>query len=160
MRRLTTTIDSPIGPLRLVGDGDSLTGVYMDGHQPAPVLDDVVEDAGGVFPAAAAQLERYFAGESRAFDVPVALHGTPFQRAVWEELLSIPYGSTATYGELAARLGRPSASRAVGAATGRNPVSIVVPCHRVVGSSGALTGYAGGVPRKRALLTLEGALLS
>ncbi len=154
---LTTTVPSPIGELRLVGDGTSLRGLYMEGHRPAPRVEGAVPDPGGVFPLVADRLERYFDGEKRPFDdVPVAFVGTDFQRQVWAQLLAIPYGSTATYGELARRIGRPSASRAVGAATGRNPVSVIVPCHRVVGASGDLTGYAGGVERKRALLELEG----
>ena len=105
--------------------------------------------------AAARQLHAYFAGESDAFDVPLDLQGTAFQRAVWDELLRIAPGSTCSYGDIARRLGPPSASRAVGAAVGSNPVSIIVPCHRVVGSSGSLTGYAGGLDRKTSLLRIE-----
>ncbi len=103
----------------------------------------------------ARELDEYFAGRRRAFDLVLAPAGTPFQLAVWEELRRIPFGGTTTYGELARRVGRPTAARAVGAAVGRNPISIIVPCHRVVGSDGALTGFAGGLDRKRALLALE-----
>jgi methylated-DNA-[protein]-cysteine S-methyltransferase len=104
---------------------------------------------------AAVQLREYFAGTRRSFDVALDAAGTPFQRAVWDALLTVPYGRTTTYGEVAARLGRPTASRAVGAANGQNPIAIIVPCHRVIGASGALTGYAGGLDRKRLLLGLE-----
>ena len=104
---------------------------------------------------AAEQLDAYFAGELRDFDVPLDMRGTPFQRRVWQALLSIPYGETRSYGEIAAAIGAPSASRAVGAANGNNPVSIIVPCHRVIGANGRLTGYGGGVHRKDALLALE-----
>jgi methylated-DNA-[protein]-cysteine S-methyltransferase len=111
--------------------------------------------AGEVFERAEAQLAEYFAGRRRVFDLPLALRGTPFQRAVWTALLDIPYGETASYGELAQLLGKPAASRAVGLANGKNPVSIIVPCHRVIGSTGSLTGYGGGLERKRYLLDFE-----
>ncbi|MFE2755231.1 methylated-DNA--[protein]-cysteine S-methyltransferase [Actinosynnema sp. NPDC059335] len=106
---------------------------------------------GGVAP----QLEEYFAGKRTAFDLPLSMAGTPFQRTVWDALKEIPHGETMTYGELAARIGRPTASRAVGLANGKNPISIIVPCHRVVGSTGGLTGYGGGIERKRMLLGFE-----
>lgn len=123
------------------------------------VGDEMVEDRAALLPLAT-QLREYFAGQRRAFDVPLDLRGSDFQRAVWAELRAIPYGSVVTYGQIAQRLGRgPAAARAVGAAVGANPVSIVVPCHRVVGADGALTGYGGGLEMKTALLRLEGVLL-
>lgn len=151
-------VDSPVGPLTLVSDGEHLIGVYFTEHRHAPgdvgrqVTDD---DAPGVLRDAATQLEEYFAGSRTEFDLPVAATGTPFQQRVWALLRQIPYGQTWSYGQLAAELGQPTASRAVGLANGRNPVSIVVPCHRVIGASGAITGYGGGVERKQLLLDLE-----
>ncbi len=150
-----TTIPSPVGALTLTGDGEALSGVFMHEHRHRPPMPAGAVRDDGAFAAVRAQLRAYFAGELRAFDVPLAVAGTPFQRAVWEALLAIPYGETVSYGELARRIGRPAAVRAVGLANGRNPVSIVVPCHRVIGSSGALTGYGGGLDRKRHLLALE-----
>jgi methylated-DNA-[protein]-cysteine S-methyltransferase len=152
------TIGSPVGPLTVVAAGGRLTGLYMDvrRHAPEPAAFGAAGDpAARPFAAAAQQLDAYFAGELRAFDLPLDLAGTPFQRQVWAELLRIPFGQTVTYGQLAAVIGKPSASRAVGLANGRNPVSIVVPCHRVIGSDGSLTGYGGGIDRKRFLLALE-----
>jgi methylated-DNA-[protein]-cysteine S-methyltransferase len=152
-------IDSPIGPLTLVTDGGRLTGLYMDvpGHEPdvETLGDRVSAEDDSLLAAAARQLAAYFSGELTAFDLPLSLQGTTFQRTVWSGLQDIPYGETISYGELAKRIGQPSASRAVGLANGRNPVSIVVPCHRVIGSDGRLTGYGGGLPRKRYLLALE-----
>ncbi|HEY1617220.1 MAG TPA: methylated-DNA--[protein]-cysteine S-methyltransferase [Streptosporangiaceae bacterium] len=151
-------IASPIGPLTLAGAGGSLTGLYMDAHRhpPSPArLGAPGDPAAAPFAAAAAQLGAYFAGKLTSFDLPVQLLGTPFQLMVWGQLPGIGYGQTASYGELAERLGRPLASRAVGLANGKNPVSIIVPCHRVVGSDGSLTGYGGGLDRKRYLLDLE-----
>ena len=150
-----TLVESPLGPLTLRADDGALTGLYLPGHRrgPAPGTLGTRDDA--VLPAVREQLAAYFAGERTAFDVPLELRGTAFQQRVWAALREIPYGETRTYGQLAAALGAPSASRAVGLANGRNPISIVVPCHRVVGASGSLTGYAGGVERKRALLDLE-----
>lgn len=146
-------MDSPIGPLTLVGTGDALTGLYMAEHRYAPAaFGDRDDDA---FPGAVAQLTEYFAGTRTTFDVALAPKGTPFQQRVWAALREVPYGETTTYGELAATIGRPTASRAVGHANGHNPISIIVPCHRVVGTSGSLTGYGGGLPRKRFLLALE-----
>ena len=146
---------SPLGPLLLTSDGEALTGVFMDGHRHGPTLGpDWTRDA-APFGAARAQLAAYFAGELRAFSLAVRPAGTPFQQAVWRALLDVPYGGTESYGALARRLGDPGAVRAVGAANGRNPVSIVIPCHRVVGADGALTGYGGGMERKRQLLALE-----
>ena len=145
---------SPIGPLTVVEHGGALVGIYMESHKPFPTYDlgPLVDDA---LPAAAAQLTEYFEGRRRTFDLPLAPVGTAFQHSVWELIAAIPFGETRTYGELATALGHPSASRAVGTATGRNPISIVVPCHRVVGSTGRLTGYAGGVERKAFLLGHE-----
>ena len=145
------TIVSPLGPLRLVADGDDLIGVYLP-RQPAPAAREARTP---VLRRAAAQLAEYFAGARRDFDVPLAPRGTGFQQRVWRELAKIPYGQTRSYGELARSLGRPTASRAVGAANGRNPISILVPCHRVVAGTGALTGYAGGLAAKRWLLEHE-----
>jgi len=150
-----TTMSSPIGELTLTSDGDALTGLYMQHHRHAPpVPADAVRDW-APFAAACLQLDEYFAGSRRTFDLPLNASGSEFQRAVWAALLEIPYGETRTYGEQARRLGRPDASRAVGLANGRNPISIVVPCHRVIGASGKLTGYGGGLDRKRFLLVLE-----
>lgn len=144
------TLATPLGPLTLVSDGAALTAATFDAPPAAePEAADTVTEAAG------AQLEAYFAGEPVAFDVPLALGGTPFQNRVWEALRDIPHGETLSYGALAARLGMPRAAQAVGAANGQNPAAIVVPCHRVVGADGALVGYAGGLERKRALLALE-----
>ena len=149
------TMDSPIGELLLLGDGVALTGIYMKiqkyGPQRAP---DWRKDS-VPFRNACEQLCAYFAGELERFDLPLAPAGTAFQQSVWAALLDIPYGATETYGELARRIGEPTASRAVGLANGRNPISIVIPCHRVIGSTGALTGYGGGIERKRWLLAHE-----
>ncbi|MFI7676864.1 methylated-DNA--[protein]-cysteine S-methyltransferase [Actinophytocola sp. NPDC049390] len=153
--RTHTVMDSPVGPLTLVASDGVLCGLYMDEqrHRPAEEIfgprddrnsHDVIE-----------QLIAYFEGDLTEFDVPFAMHGTEFQSLVWTELTKIPYGETTTYGELAERLGRPSAARAVGLANGKNPISIIVPCHRVIGSTGNLTGYGGGLPRKRYLLAFE-----
>lgn len=157
----TTThlvVDSPVGPLTLVSDGTHLTGVWFATHKHPPAdTGRQVEraDAPQVLRDTADQLAEYFAGTRTTFDLPLAAEGTDFQRRVWALLEQIPYGETRSYGELAAELGQPGASRAVGLANGRNPVSIVVPCHRVVGSTGAITGYGGGVERKQVLLDLE-----
>ena len=145
-----TTTDSPIGELLLAGDGAALQLLHMDGTPAAAWERD--DDA---FAEVRAQLAEYFAGDRRDFDVDLALAGTPFQQEVWEALRAIPYGETISYGELAHRVERPWASRAVGAANGRNPVAIIVPCHRVIGADGTLTGYGGGLERKRTLLDLE-----
>lgn len=154
---------SPVGPLLLVGerrpDGTTaLTRVLMqDQKHGVPVGTDWREEP-TAFGEAMRQLDAYFARERSTFDLPLQPAGTDFQLAVWEQLRTIPMGTTTTYGDIAARLGRPGAARAVGAAVGRNPIGIIVPCHRVIGSTGALTGYAGGMERKVALLALEGAL--
>jgi methylated-DNA-[protein]-cysteine S-methyltransferase len=150
-----TTVPSPIGELLLVGDGATLHGLYMqEGKRPSAIDPSWLRDD-EAFVDVRAQLAEYFAGRRTRFDLPLVLEGTPFQRRVWQELLEVPYGETTSYGELARRIGRPEASRAVGLANGRNPIAVIVPCHRVIGSSGALTGYGGGIERKRLLLDLE-----
>ena len=142
------TYNSPLGAMTLAASAQGLCGVWFDGQAHQPVLQ-----------AAATQLAAYFAAQRARFELPLDLSlGTPFQQSVWERLRAIPYGVTQSYGDIARYLGQPAASRAVGAAVGRNPLSIIVPCHRVVGSKGALTGYAGGLERKIALLQLEKAL--
>ncbi len=158
---LYTTLNSPIGELLLTSDGAALTGLYMPDHAHGPEIgaDWVRDDGAELFASAAEQLGEYFGGGRRLFSLPLAPVGTEFQRRVWAELRRLPYGATVTYGELARRLGDPGASRAVGLANGRNPISIIVPCHRVVGAGGSLTGYAGGLDRKRFLLELEGGCL-
>jgi methylated-DNA-[protein]-cysteine S-methyltransferase len=151
-----STMTSPIGPLLLMGDSAGLMGVYMDAHRggQGPSVQTGVRDD-RMFAAARGQLEEYFAGTRQAFDLPLAAEGTDFQRRVWDALLGIPYGTTISYLELARRIGDPKAVRAVGLANGRNPISIIVPCHRVIGSDGSLTGYGGGIERKRWLLQHE-----
>jgi methylated-DNA-[protein]-cysteine S-methyltransferase len=151
---IRTVCQSPLGPLTLVSDGAGLCGLYFENHRyPAPKA-EAGEDA--AIRAATAALADYFAGRPVAAGVAFSLHGTPFQQAVWRALQEIPYGATTTYAAIARGLGAPRAMRAVGAAVGRNPVSILIPCHRVIGADGALTGFAGGLERKRALLALEG----
>ena len=152
-------LESPVGPLTIAGDGTTVTNLRMSDQTYAPRDQDEWHEADDAFAAVVAQLDAYFAGTRTTFDVPLDLRGTPFQREVWAQLLAIPYGETRTYGELAHALGRPGAARAVGLANGHNPVGIIVPCHRVIGSDGSLTGYGGGLDRKRALLALEGAQL-
>jgi methylated-DNA-[protein]-cysteine S-methyltransferase len=150
-----TIHDSPVGPLTLTASDRALSGVHFAGD--ALALDPARRGATAPLDAAARQLDEYFAGDRRDFALELDLGaGTPFQQAVWGELLRIPYGETVSYGEVARRLGRPERVRAVGAANGRNPIAIVVPCHRVIGADGSLTGYGGGLDRKRALLALEG----
>jgi methylated-DNA-[protein]-cysteine S-methyltransferase len=150
-------IDSPVGRLLLAGDGESLIQVcFQSGPRPSRPQSSWRQDA-APFRAAIAQLEEYFAGRRQAFELPLAPRGTEFQRRVWRALGAIPYGRTISYGELARRIGRPSASRAVGLANGANPLPIIVPCHRVIGADGSLTGFGGGLPIKRKLLALEGA---
>ena len=151
MNTWTLTVDSPVGPLLLTSDGDALTRVLFGGRpepewrtDPCPVLERTRD-----------QLAEYFAGERRDFDLPLEPAGTPFQLTVWAALREIPYARTWSYAQLAMRVGNPNASRAVGLANGRNPISIVGPCHRVIGANGSLTGYGGGLDRKRLLLDLE-----
>lgn len=158
MTRRHLVMDSPIGPLTLVAEQERLACVYMTDHRHAPDSDEFGPPApgDGVLGAALRQLEEYFDGDRTEFDLPLVDDvGTPFQRRVWAELREIPYGETISYGELARRIGQPTAFRAVGLANGRNPISIVVPCHRVVGSGGSLIGYGGGLDRKQLLLNLE-----
>ena len=152
-------IESPLGPLAALACDAGLMGLWFDQQQHSPGLLDAPRDDGQRWIAQArAELALYFAGRLREFKVPLAPRGTAFQEAVWRRLCAIACGDTLSYGALARALGSPAASRAVGAAVGRNPVSVIVPCHRVVGEGGSLTGYAGGLPRKQALLELEGAL--
>ncbi|MER5376420.1 methylated-DNA--[protein]-cysteine S-methyltransferase [Streptomyces sp. NPDC002553] len=150
-----TVIDSPYGPLTLVADDGVLCGLYMTDQRHRPAQDSFGARDDRLFAEAEDQLRAYFAGELKEFTLPLRLDGTPFQRGVWAELRKIPYGETRTYGDLAHALGAPTASRAVGLANGRNPVGIIVPCHRVVGADGSLTGYGGGLDRKRRLLSFE-----
>lgn len=152
-----TFFDSPIDPILLTSDGTSLTGLYMQVHAHGPEIgeDWTRDDDAAPFAAVKEQLAAYFAGTLREFDIPLAPEGTEFQRRVWKELEAIPYGETLSYGEIACRLGNPSASRAVGLANGRNPISVIVPCHRVIGANGKLVGYGGGLSRKDFLLNLE-----
>jgi len=151
-----TIVDSPLGPLTLVATDGVLSALYMDAQRYLPDEAMFGERTPAGFEEIERQLAEYFAGERTAFTVPLAPQGTPFQERVWREIRRIPYGKTITYAELARRAGSPGSARAAGAATGRNPLSIVVPCHRVVGSAGSLTGYAGGIERKARLLALEG----
>jgi methylated-DNA-[protein]-cysteine S-methyltransferase len=149
-------IDSPVGPLTVVCSADDeFTGLYMDEqrHRPAEDLFGARDDS--LLPEVAVQLAEYFAGGRTSFDLPLRMTGTPFQQEVWAALQGIPYGETTTYGELADALGKPQAARAVGLANGKNPISIIVPCHRVIGSTGSLTGYGGGLQRKQQLLAHE-----
>lgn len=157
-RRCVRILDSPIGPLTLVGDGLVLEGIHLpvDGR-PAPPAGLSLCDP-GAFAEAAAQLEAYFDGQRTIFELPLRLHGTPFQQQVWRILGAIPFGTTTTYGEVARRLGRPGAARAVGRANHANPAAIVVPCHRVIGADGSLTGYGGGLEAKAWLLAHERAV--
>ncbi|WP_151770156.1 methylated-DNA--[protein]-cysteine S-methyltransferase [Streptomyces abyssomicinicus] len=153
-----TVVESPYGVLTLVADDGVLCGLYMTEQRHRPGEETFGTRVGvdeEPFPAAVEQLEAYFAGELREFDLPLRMNGTAFQRSVWERLRAIPYGETRSYGQLAAELGSPGASRAVGLANGRNPVGIIVPCHRVIGAGGSLTGYGGGLERKERLLAFE-----
>ncbi len=156
--RSHVVLASPIGPLTLVAEDGMLTGLYMDtrGRQPgSDVLGGTGDPQDEPFASAARQLEDYFAGGLAVFDLPLAPAGTQFQRRVWAALQTIPYGQTWSYGQLARTVGNASASRAVGLANGRNPIAVVIPCHRVIGADGSLTGYGGGLDRKRFLLGLE-----
>lgn len=152
-------MDTPIGPLRLVADDGGLREIHFEAgrHSRAPAESWQARET-EVLREARAQLGAYFSGRLRAFDLPLAPRGSPFQLRVWRALLDVPYGTTCSYAEIARRLGSASATRAVGAANGRNPLPIVVPCHRVIGADGSLTGYGGGLAIKRFLLRLEGAL--
>jgi len=155
-------VDSPIGRLMLTSDGTALTGLYMNLYRNKPsklpgLGDDWIQNSTiDPLPAAARQLKEYFAGKRREFDLPLRMEGTEFQQRVWRELTKIPFGETRSYGQLAKRLNNPNGSRAVGLANGRNPIAIIVPCHRVIGADGSLTGFGGGLDRKEWLLTHEG----
>ena len=150
-----TVTPSPVGPLTLIAEGDQLIGLHFDsdpnGVAPRPgwTRDD------RRFRGVTSQLDQYFAGRRRTFELPLAPRGTAFRKLVWKALQAIPYGETATYGEIARAIGQPHASRAIGSANHHNPLAIVIPCHRVIGADGSLTGYGGGLPRKRLLLDLE-----
>lgn len=150
-------LDSPVGKLKLVASETGLIAVLWENDKPQRVpLSDLVEDnSQSILLEAERQLKEYFAGERRSFSIPLDMRGTPFQKDVWRALQAIPFGETLSYGQIANQLGKPRASRAVGAANGRNPISIVVPCHRVIGSTGKLTGFAGGLETKAHLLNLE-----
>ncbi|MFB7244466.1 cysteine methyltransferase [Streptomyces populi] len=151
-----TVIDSPYDPLTLVADDDGvLCGLYVVGQRHRPPQENFGERDDTLFDEVTEQLNAYFEGELKEFTVELRLIGTPFQRSVWDQLRQIPYGETRSYGELAEALGNTGASRAVGLANGKNPIGIIVPCHRVIGASGSLTGYGGGLDRKRRLLDLE-----
>jgi methylated-DNA-[protein]-cysteine S-methyltransferase len=153
------TLASPIGDLLLVGDEEALHGVYFqDGKRGPHKPDTTWEPSEKPFREVKRQLKAYFAGKLTDFDLPLSPQGTEFQLKVWKTLRTIPYGKTWSYGELARRIKRPAASRAVGAANGQNPIPVIVPCHRVIGADGSLTGFGGGLPIKQKLLALEGAL--
>jgi methylated-DNA-[protein]-cysteine S-methyltransferase len=153
-----TRIHTPLGTLLAIAEGDTLTGLYFEGGRHAPKASREWTEDGACAPLkrCARQVADYLDGKRKDFDLPLTPSGTAFQQRVWREIARIPYGQTITYAELAKRAGSPGSARAAGAATGRNPLSIIVPCHRVVGSSGSLTGYAGGLDRKARLLRLEG----
>ena len=156
MSAIHTTIDSPVGELTLVADEGTLTGLYFRHHWYRPAAAALGQRSDEGFGEARTQLAEYFAGRRTAFDLPLDFSGTEFQKKAWAALLTIPFGVTRTYAQIARQIGRPAAVRAVGAANGRNPLSIVAPCHRVIGSNGELVGYGGGLSRKRRLLDLEG----
>ena len=153
-------VPSPLGPVRVLAQAGRLTGLYFVGQRDDPQAPEAPAqpDDQAVLERARAQLAAYFSGSLKCFDLPLALQGTPFQQQVWQALLTIPYGATASYAGIALHCGRPKAVRAAGGAIGRNPVSIIVPCHRVIGRDGSLTGFGGGLERKQALLRLEGVL--
>lgn len=155
MVRSHTSIESPVGELTLTAADGVLCGLYFPGHWYMPGADAFGVRSERGFERARQQLDEYFAGERTDFDLPTTAAGDRFQRRVWELIDRIPYGSTATYGEMAGELGDPALARKVGGAVGRNPLSVIVPCHRVIGKDGKLTGYAGGLERKRFLLDLE-----
>jgi methylated-DNA-[protein]-cysteine S-methyltransferase len=156
---VSTTIRSPVGALSLIASDSGLAAILWENDRPGRVrLDGAKEDAAHpILRETERQLAEYFAGRRRAFEIPLDFAGTDFQKAVWQALLTIPYGETRSYAQIARQIGQPTAVRAVGAANGRNPISIVTPCHRVIGSSGKLTGFAGGLATKAFLLRLEGA---
>lgn len=148
-------LDSPVGTLLLLGDGKALSGLYMHDQRHRPALPDGCEQNDRVFRDAREQLKAYFNGKLQRFELALAGEGSAFQRSVWKALCKIPFGETESYGGLARRIGKPNASRAVGLANGKNPIGIIVPCHRVIGANGTLTGYGGGLERKKWLLEHE-----
>lgn len=152
-----THLESPLGTLLLTSLKDKLTGLYFtdQAHVPRIGPDWIEQENAEIFVQTRQELEEYAAEERESFDLSIDLHGTPFQRQVWQAIAAIPFGETVTYSELAQRVGKPKAVRAVGTAAGRNPVCWIIPCHRVVGKGGSLGGYAGGLPRKKALLEFE-----
>ncbi|MGJ7907056.1 methylated-DNA--[protein]-cysteine S-methyltransferase [Actinopolyspora sp. H202] len=150
-----TVIDSPVGELTVVAEDDRLIGLHFEGREHKNPAATLGPRADGDFRYTREQLAEYFAGERTRFDVPLAFHGDEFEQRVWQLIAAIGYGATRSYGELARELGNPGLSRAVGTATGRNPIAVIVPCHRVVGADGSLTGFGGGLDRKRFLLRLE-----
>jgi len=157
-----TFLDSPIQRTLLTSDGTSLTGFFMNTDKHGQDVDKswVRNDKAKPFPEAREQVSAYFEGRLKEFDLPLAPNGTEFQRRVWKELEKIPFAATISYGELARRIGKPNASRAVGLANGSNPIAIIVPCHRVIGANGKLTGYGGGLPRKESLLAFEASVVT
>jgi methylated-DNA-[protein]-cysteine S-methyltransferase len=148
-------LESPLGQIFVQGDGEFVTGIFMPNHKLWTGPDASWKQSDASFGVVREQLAEYFAGTRQQFDVPLKVDGTPFQQRVWQELVRIPFATTITYGQLAQRVGMPTGSRAVGNANGRNPISIIVPCHRVIGANGKLTGYAGGVEKKEWLLDWE-----
>jgi methylated-DNA-[protein]-cysteine S-methyltransferase len=157
---LYSTVASPIGELLLAGDGDTLRLLHMQEGRPPVRAGPGWTRSEAPFAQVRGQLEEYFAGRLRTFDLPLGPAGNEFELAVWEALLEIPYGETVSYGEVALRIGRTGAARAVGVANARNPIALIIPCHRVIGADGSLTGYGGGLERKRLLLELEAGVLS
>ena len=155
MTRVYSYFDSPIGPLLLSGDGERLRGLHFSTGKMARGADPRWRRVNGAFSGIKQQLQEYFRGQRKCFDIELIIEGTPFQQSVWQALQEIPYGETASYADIASRIGNPRAVRAVGAANGSNPIAIVVPCHRVIGSNGNLTGFGGGLDSKQYLLRLE-----
>jgi methylated-DNA-[protein]-cysteine S-methyltransferase len=158
MMKRFTYYTSPLGIVTIQGCDEGLLGIWFETHTTKPEDLGIQDDSFALFEKTKQQLDGYFAGEREHFSVPIAAEGTPFQQSVWQALTRIPFGETWSYQQLADEIGNPKAVRAVGLANGKNPVSIIVPCHRVIGKNGKLTGYAGGVERKSALLKLEGIL--
>ncbi|MCG9629358.1 MULTISPECIES: methylated-DNA--[protein]-cysteine S-methyltransferase [Vibrio] len=158
MMKRFTYYTSPLGIVTIQGCDEGLLGIWFETHTTKPEDLGIQDDSFALFEKTKQQLDGYFAGERDHFSVPIAAEGTPFQQSVWQALTRIPFGETWSYQQLADEIGNPKAVRAVGLANGKNPVSIIVPCHRVIGKNGKLTGYAGGVERKSALLKLEGIL--
>jgi methylated-DNA-[protein]-cysteine S-methyltransferase len=155
--KLYCTVESPVGRLLLTSDGHALTGLHFSTpKQPKPKTDWVQNSGADLLRAAARQLREYFAGTRQQFDLPLQPEGTEFQRRVWRALTEIPFGETLSYGQLARHIENPNASRAVGLANGRNPIAVIIPCHRVIGADGSLTGFGGGLARKQWLLEHEG----